>query len=285
MEVNFTNTPAKPVEPIYIEQVFAEKPGGGVVANPAFDVPPTTAVGKSGNQFVAIKAYKLCAAVASGDTSIKIKKGSGVAVGDIIATGKKGVACTAVDTSKAEYDTVTVTLGADMADGESVVLSWSAIGEGQTKDGSYTFTKVAQPSENTVTLYFDNSSANWSNLHFYIYGGDYNDFVGKWPGKAMTLDPVSGYYKGTFEADFDYSQLNVIFNNGSGSQSGDNVKVRNNGVYNKDGDTGQSSAIDFEADLTAPVEYFNLQGMPVSEPANGVFIRRQGSNVSKLFIP
>ena len=117
MEVNFTHTPAKPVEPIYIEQVFAEKPGGGVVANPAFDVPPTTAVGKSGNQFVAIKAYRLHTAVAAADTSIKIKKGSGVAVGDVIATGKKGVACTAVDTSNADYDIVTVTLGVAVTEG------------------------------------------------------------------------------------------------------------------------------------------------------------------------
>lgn len=130
MEVNFTNTPAKPVEPIYIEQVFAEKPGGGVVANPAFDVPPTTAVGKSGNQFVAIKAYKLYAAVAAADTSIKIKKGSGVAVGDIIATGKKGVACTAVDTSKAEYDTVTVTLGVAVTEGSTLYQAKEASASG-----------------------------------------------------------------------------------------------------------------------------------------------------------
>ena len=120
MEVNFKHNPAKPVEPIYIEQVFAEKPGGGLVANPAFDVPPTTAVGKSGNKFVAIKAYKLYAAVAEADTSIKIKKGSGVVVGDVIATGKKGVACTAVDNSNAEYDTVTVTLGVNVTDGTTL---------------------------------------------------------------------------------------------------------------------------------------------------------------------
>ena len=126
MEVNFTNIPAKPVEPIYIEQVFAEKPGGGVVANPAFDVPPTTAVGKSGNQFVAIKAYKLYAAVAAADTKIKIAKGSGVAVGDIIATGKKGVACTAVDTSKDEYDEVTVTLGVAVAEGTNLYQAKTA---------------------------------------------------------------------------------------------------------------------------------------------------------------
>lgn len=117
METNFSYTPAKPAEPIYIEQVFAEKPGGGVVANPTHDLPPTTAVGSKDGQFVSIKAYRLIAAVDAADTSIKIAKGSGVAVGDIIATGKKGVACTAIDDSNEEYDLVTVTLGVAVTEG------------------------------------------------------------------------------------------------------------------------------------------------------------------------
>lgn len=44
MEVNFNYTPAQDPEPIRIEQVFAEKPGGGLVANPDNDLPPTTPV-------------------------------------------------------------------------------------------------------------------------------------------------------------------------------------------------------------------------------------------------
>ncbi len=36
------------------------------------------------------------------------------------------------------------------------------------------------------------------------------------------------------------------------------------------------------ADADAPVEYFNLQGVRVAEPANGIFIRRQGNKVSKV---
>ncbi|MCM1066040.1 MAG: hypothetical protein NC418_00515 [Muribaculaceae bacterium] len=32
----------------------------------------------------------------------------------------------------------------------------------------------------------------------------------------------------------------------------------------------------------APVEYFNLQGLPVAHPADGIFIRRQGPKVSKV---
>ena len=37
------------------------------------------------------------------------------------------------------------------------------------------------------------------------------------------------------------------------------------------------------ADTDAPVEYFNLQGVRVNEPAAGFYIRRQGRNVSKSY--
>lgn len=37
-------------------------------------------------------------------------------------------------------------------------------------------------------------------------------------------------------------------------------------------------------DADAPVEYFNLQGVKVTDPENGVFIRRQGSKTSKVIL-
>lgn len=37
-------------------------------------------------------------------------------------------------------------------------------------------------------------------------------------------------------------------------------------------------------DANAPVQYFNLQGIEVAEPANGLYIRRQGNNVSKVIL-
>lgn len=37
-----------------------------------------------------------------------------------------------------------------------------------------------------------------------------------------------------------------------------------------------------ENDRTMPVEYFNLQGVRVNNPENGIFIRRQGKKVSKV---
>lgn len=37
-------------------------------------------------------------------------------------------------------------------------------------------------------------------------------------------------------------------------------------------------------DANAPVEYFNLQGMKVTNPESGIFVRRQGSKTSKVVI-
>lgn len=41
---------------------------------------------------------------------------------------------------------------------------------------------------------------------------------------------------------------------------------------------------DIEADNNAPVEYFNLQGVRVANPENGLFIRRQGNKVTKVIV-
>ncbi|MDE7427416.1 MAG: M6 family metalloprotease domain-containing protein [Muribaculaceae bacterium] len=38
------------------------------------------------------------------------------------------------------------------------------------------------------------------------------------------------------------------------------------------------------ADADAPVEYFNLQGIRVNNPSNGVYIRRQGNSVTKITV-
>lgn len=38
------------------------------------------------------------------------------------------------------------------------------------------------------------------------------------------------------------------------------------------------------ADTDAPVEYYNLQGIRVAEPSNGLFIRRQGNTATKVLV-
>ena len=39
---------------------------------------------------------------------------------------------------------------------------------------------------------------------------------------------------------------------------------------------------DVVTDENAPVEYYNLQGMRVENPSNGIFIRRQGGKTVKV---
>lgn len=48
--------------------------------------------------------------------------------------------------------------------------------------------------------------------------------------------------------------------------------------------SGGAGVADIKTDENAPVEYFNLQGVKVASPEKGVFIRRQGKNVSKIIV-
>lgn len=109
MNVNFKFNEAAKNENVYFDQVFAEKVGGGLVANPSFDLLPSTAVGYDADgNLQPIKVYQVVEAVNADATAIKIAKGSGVVVGDVLAYNGKGVACSAVDYSNDDYDLVTI---------------------------------------------------------------------------------------------------------------------------------------------------------------------------------
>jgi hypothetical protein len=49
-------------------------------------------------------------------------------------------------------------------------------------------------------------------------------------------------------------------------------------------DVTTTSVFDAAVDNAAGVEYFNLQGVRVANPENGLFIRRQGNKVSKVLV-
>ena len=58
------------------------------------------------------------------------------------------------------------------------------------------------------------------------------------------------------------------------------------GVKNTEYISGLSTTgiADIVADENAPVEYFNLQGIRVDNPENGLYIRRQGNKVTKVIV-
>lgn len=83
----------------------------------------------------------------------------------------------------------------------------------------------------------------------------------------------------------DYTQLNVIFNNANGTQTGDGVKLRNNGIYNSFGDTGVTSIENITNDDNHnALEYFDLLGRKVENPQEGLYLRRQGNRVTKVHL-
>ena len=117
MDINFTETAAAAVQPVIFEKIIGEKPGGGIVANTAIDLPAGTAVGVNAGTLKPIKADRLVKAVLSGDTEIEIAKGSGIVSGDFIGVGAKAVASTGLVSTNATKDVVTVTLGVAVAIG------------------------------------------------------------------------------------------------------------------------------------------------------------------------
>ena len=113
----FKHQDAAPADPIIFETIVSEKPGGGLVKNPEFDLKPGLAMGQdaASGLYVPIKGYRLVTECKESDTTIKIAKGSGIKKGDVIAHGKVGVACTEVDTTTSDdYDVVTVTMGVEI---------------------------------------------------------------------------------------------------------------------------------------------------------------------------
>jgi len=50
------------------------------------------------------------------------------------------------------------------------------------------------------------------------------------------------------------------------------------------GSTDGIEAVNAEFDEAAPIEYFNLQGVRVANPTNGIFIKRQGAKASKVVL-
>lgn len=56
------------------------------------------------------------------------------------------------------------------------------------------------------------------------------------------------------------------------------------GIFSLKGLEGGAGVATIVADENAPVEYYNMQGIRVANPENGLYIKRQGSNVTKVLV-
>ena len=141
-----------------------------------------------------------------------------------------------VETSYTNGDTIT------LSDTTTVILK-GVQSDGTTVTATYTYTK--QEETDTVKVYFDNSSYNWSSVYAYVYHETYDSSTGEtnlvkrqaaWPGTKLTQVDGNGMY----ELDVDgYENVGrVIFNDGTGSNTNrypyDNdkgMKIGNSSMY------------------------------------------------------
>lgn len=139
-----------------------------------------------------------------------------------------------------------------------------ATGEITIEHTSYTYPAPGFPQFNTTTIIAKYDEVLELTEEF---TGEYENFTAKFDSnKTLTVSPWAMYTRSKVSCIPTYNRLN---------------KERNGTRFTYLGPAGVESVI---ADENAPVEYFNLQGVRVENPENGLYIRRQGSKVEKVMI-
>ena len=169
----------------------------------------------------------------------------------------------------------TFTLGADMMEGESKTVTWSATNaDGTTKTGSSTFNKMKEvviPTPTGIFAYFL-APSDWSNIHAYAWSDGPVEYAGGWPGVACTKIGVKknglDVWMWKYDGDLTTAPTNIIFNNGGGQQTNDFV-FENGAVYNRDGKTNESvsTGINQVGSKKAPakLKIYSINGVKVAE--------------------
>ena len=173
----------------------------------------------------------------------------------------------------------TFTLGADMQEGESQTVTWSATNaDGTTKTGSATFNKMKEvviPTPTGIFAYFL-APSDWTDVHAYVWNGG-DEYAGKWPGVACTKtgEKKNGLDIWMWKYDGDTTELpaNIIFNNnGNGNNQTGNFEFVNGAVYNRDGKTNESVSTGINQTVAAQkagaVKIYTLSGVKVAEVSN-----------------
>ena len=175
---------------------------------------------------------------------------------------------------------VTFTLGADMMEGESKTVTWSATSaDNETKTGSATFNKMKEvviPTPTGIFAYFI-APANWNDVHVWAWNGTDNFTGGNWPGVSCTktdmkkngLDVWMWKYDGYLTS----TPTKIIFNNnGNGENQTGNFDFVNGAVYDRNGKTNESVSTGINQTVAAQkagaVKIYTLSGVKVAEVSN-----------------
>ena len=169
----------------------------------------------------------------------------------------------------------TFTLGADMMEGESKTVTWSATNaDNETKTGSATFNKMKEvvvPAPTGIFAYFL-APSDWSQVDCWAWNNTDNFTGGNWPGVSCTKTNMKknglDVWMWKYDGDLTTAPTNIIFNNGGGQQTNDLV-FENGAVYNRDGKTNESisTGINQVGSKKAPakLKIYSINGVKVAE--------------------
>ena len=169
----------------------------------------------------------------------------------------------------------TFTLGADMMEGESKTVTWSATNaEDKAKTGTATFNKKAEvviPAPTGIFAYFL-APSDWSQVDCWAWNNTDNFTGGNWPGVACTKTDIKknglDVWMWKYDGDLAGVPTQIIFNNGGGTQTKD-LKFENGAVYNLAGKTNESvsTGINQVGSKKAPakLKIYSINGVKVAE--------------------
>ena len=169
----------------------------------------------------------------------------------------------------------TFTLGADMMEGESKTVTWSATNtDNETKTGSATFNKIKEvviPTPTGIFAYFL-APSDWSQVDCWAWTESDNFTGGNWPGVSCTKTDMKknglDVWMWKYDGDLTTAPTMIIFNNGGGQQTKD-LKFENGAVYNRDGKTNESisTGINQVGSKKAPakLKIYSINGQKVAE--------------------
>lgn len=176
----------------------------------------------------------------------------------------------------------TFTLGADMLEGESKTVTWSATNaDNETKTGSATFNKMKEvviPTPTGIFAYFL-APREWSDIHVWAWN-DTDNFTGgegHWPGVACTKTGVKknglDVWMWKYDGPLTTAPTKIIFNNnGNGENQTGNFDFVNGAVYDRNGKTNESVSTGINQTVAAQkagaVKIYTLTGVKVAEVSN-----------------
>jgi hypothetical protein len=134
-------------------------------------------------------------------------------------------------------------------------------------DGNWDSTKWCEYEFDTFCAKEENSTP--ARLKF-----EFNNWANGITGRTLLIQKVEFFQISDYTAD----EINV----GTRKVTYKTMKVNFGGEKEVADDDPTSSVANIAVENNESVEYFNLQGVRVANPANGIFIRRQGGHASKV---